>query len=81
MEGWLDHADMLLQRRDRAEPLVVVPWRVWAAVVVMHFVPSVPVWALSDLLVNPGRMHRLLLDEPARRRLCEGVLVAFFLTS
>jgi Holliday junction resolvase len=30
LERWLGEADMLFLRRDRAEPLVVVPWRVWA---------------------------------------------------
>jgi len=30
LERWLGDADMLFLRRDRAEPLVVVPWRVWA---------------------------------------------------
>jgi Holliday junction resolvase len=29
LERWLGDADMLFLRRDRAEPLVVVPWRVW----------------------------------------------------
>jgi hypothetical protein len=30
LERWLSDADMLFLRHDRAEPLVVVPWRVWA---------------------------------------------------
>jgi Holliday junction resolvase len=30
LERWLGDADMLFLRRNRAEPLVVVPWRVWA---------------------------------------------------
>jgi hypothetical protein len=30
LERWLGDADMLFLRRDRAEPLVVLPWRVWA---------------------------------------------------
>jgi hypothetical protein len=30
LERWLGDADILFLRRDRAEPLVVVPWRVWA---------------------------------------------------
>ena len=30
LERWLGDAGMLFLRRDRVEPLVVVPWRVWA---------------------------------------------------
>jgi Holliday junction resolvase len=30
LERWLGDADMLFLRRDRAEPFVVVSWRVWA---------------------------------------------------
>lgn len=30
IERWLDDADALFLRRDRAEPLVVLPWRIWA---------------------------------------------------
>jgi hypothetical protein len=30
LEKWLGDNDALFLRRDRAEPLVVPPWRVWA---------------------------------------------------
>jgi Holliday junction resolvase len=30
LERWLGDADALFLRRDRAEPLVVLPWRVWS---------------------------------------------------
>lgn len=29
-ERWLANADVLFLRRDRAEPIVVLPWRVWS---------------------------------------------------
>jgi Holliday junction resolvase len=31
LDRWLGEYDALFLRRDRADPLVVVPWRVWAA--------------------------------------------------
>ena len=31
LERWLGEFDVLFLRRNHAEPLVVVPWRVWAA--------------------------------------------------
>ena len=33
LEGWLGEHDALFLRRDRAEPLVVLPWRTWAQMV------------------------------------------------
>ena len=30
LERWLGENDALFLRRDRAEPLVVLPWRTWA---------------------------------------------------
>lgn len=30
LERWLSDSDVLFLRRDRQEPLVLVPWRVWA---------------------------------------------------
>jgi len=30
LERWLGEHDLLLLKRDRADPLVVLPWRVWA---------------------------------------------------
>ena len=30
IERWLGENDALFLRRDRADPLVVIPWRVWA---------------------------------------------------
>jgi Holliday junction resolvase len=33
LERWLGENDALFLRRDRAEPLVVVPWRVWTRLV------------------------------------------------
>jgi Holliday junction resolvase len=30
LERWLGDFDALFLRRDRADPLVVLPWRVWA---------------------------------------------------
>jgi Holliday junction resolvase len=33
LEGWLADYDALFLRRDRAEPLVVLPWRVWAKMI------------------------------------------------
>jgi hypothetical protein len=33
LERWLGDADALFLRRDRAEPLVVLPWRIWARMV------------------------------------------------
>lgn len=29
LERWLGEYDMLFLRRDRADPLVVLPWRIW----------------------------------------------------
>lgn len=29
LEKWLDEYDVLFLRRDRQDPLVVLPWRVW----------------------------------------------------
>jgi hypothetical protein len=31
LERWLDTYDLLFLRRNHADPLVVMPWRVWAA--------------------------------------------------
>jgi Holliday junction resolvase len=31
LEKWMGEYDALFLRRDRADPLVVLPWRVWAA--------------------------------------------------
>lgn len=33
LEGWLGDADVLFLRRDRAEPLVVLPWQTWARLI------------------------------------------------
>jgi hypothetical protein len=33
LERWLGDADTLFLRRDRAEPVVVLPWRIWARMV------------------------------------------------
>jgi Holliday junction resolvase len=33
LERWLGDADVLFLRRDRAPPVVVLPWRVWARLV------------------------------------------------
>ena len=33
LERWVGDADALFLRRDRAEPLVVLPWRIWARMV------------------------------------------------
>ena len=33
LERWLGDYDILFLKRDRQEPLVVVPWRVWARMV------------------------------------------------
>lgn len=30
LERWLSNADLLILRRDRAEPLICLPWRTWA---------------------------------------------------
>jgi hypothetical protein len=30
LERWLSDYDLLLLRRDRREPLIVLPWRTWA---------------------------------------------------
>ena len=30
LERWLDTYDLLFLRRNHADPLVVMPWRVWA---------------------------------------------------
>lgn len=30
LEKWLDEFDVLFLRRNRADPLVVLPWRTWA---------------------------------------------------
>jgi Holliday junction resolvase len=30
LDRWLGDADALFLRRDRAQPLVVLPWRIWA---------------------------------------------------
>jgi hypothetical protein len=31
LERWLGEFDLLVLRRDRADPLVLLPWRTWAA--------------------------------------------------
>jgi Holliday junction resolvase len=31
LEQWLGEFDLLFLRRNHADPLVVIPWRVWAA--------------------------------------------------
>ena len=33
LENWIGNYDALFLRKDRAEPIVVVPWRVWAHLV------------------------------------------------
>jgi Holliday junction resolvase len=33
IERWLGEYDALLLRRDRADPLVVLPWRVWSQLI------------------------------------------------
>jgi Holliday junction resolvase len=30
LERWLGDSDVLFLRRDRAEPMIVLPWRAWA---------------------------------------------------
>jgi hypothetical protein len=30
LENWLGEYDALFLRRDRADPMIVLPWRVWA---------------------------------------------------
>jgi Holliday junction resolvase len=37
LERWLNDFDILFLRRDNAEPLVVVPWRTWAALLSFEF--------------------------------------------
>jgi hypothetical protein len=32
LEKWLGNYDALILRRDRADPLVLLPWRVWARI-------------------------------------------------
>ena len=32
LERWLGENDLLFLRRDRADPLVVLPWRIWAEI-------------------------------------------------
>lgn len=34
LERWLGDADVMFLRRDRAEPVVVLPWRVWTQLLV-----------------------------------------------
>jgi Holliday junction resolvase len=34
LERWLSDADALFLRRDRAEPLIVLPWRTWRRLVI-----------------------------------------------
>jgi hypothetical protein len=31
LEGWLSEYDLLVLRRNNADPLIVLPWRTWAA--------------------------------------------------
>jgi Holliday junction resolvase len=31
LEKWLGEYDLLVLRRDNADPMIVLPWRVWAA--------------------------------------------------
>ena len=31
LENWLDTYDVLFLRRNNADPLIVLPWRMWAA--------------------------------------------------
>lgn len=33
LESWLGEFDLLFLKRNNAEPLVVLPWRVWASLV------------------------------------------------
>ena len=33
LEKWLGEFDALFLRRDRAEPLVLIPWRIWARLI------------------------------------------------
>lgn len=33
LERWLGESDALFLRRDRTDPLVVLPWRVWTRLV------------------------------------------------
>jgi hypothetical protein len=33
IEGWLADADALVLHRDKAEPIIVLPWRSWARLV------------------------------------------------
>ena len=33
LENWIGNYDALFLRKDRAEPIVLVPWRVWAQLV------------------------------------------------
>jgi Holliday junction resolvase len=33
LEKWLGENDALILRRDRAEPMVVIPWRTWCRLV------------------------------------------------
>jgi Holliday junction resolvase len=32
LEAWLDEFDLLFLRRNNADPLVLLPWRVWARI-------------------------------------------------
>jgi Holliday junction resolvase len=33
LEGWMSNSDVLFLRRDRAEPMVVLPWRTWCRLI------------------------------------------------
>ena len=37
LESWLSDYDLLFLRRNNAEPLVVLPWRVWRSLPVVEF--------------------------------------------
>jgi Holliday junction resolvase len=42
LERWLGDADALFLRRDRAKPLVVLPWSVWARLIAQGLKRSPP---------------------------------------
>ncbi|MBM3560734.1 MAG: hypothetical protein FJX53_12850 [Alphaproteobacteria bacterium] len=41
LEKWLSDADALFLRRDRAEPMIVLPWSTWARLLT-RTAPAVP---------------------------------------
>jgi Holliday junction resolvase len=59
LERWLGDADALFLRRDRADPLVVLPWQTWA-----RLVPGMARYDRGEVRQCAGRGGGVIIAHP-----------------